>query len=57
METLYYLTKLFVECKTNNGILDAMLEISAFFYGSICCHAKLEKTQKKKRKKKNPKIL
>jgi hypothetical protein len=57
METLYYLTKLFVECKTNNGILDAMLEISAFFYGSICCHAKLEKTQKKKRKKKTPKIL
>jgi hypothetical protein len=34
METLYYLSKLFVECKTNNGILDAILENSASFYGS-----------------------
>lgn len=49
METLYYLTKLFVECKTNNGILDAMLEILAFFYGSNCCHAKLEKTKIKEK--------
>jgi hypothetical protein len=55
METLYYLSKLFVECKTNNGILDAILENSASFYGSNCCHAKLEKTPKKKNKKKKKK--
>jgi hypothetical protein len=47
MEKLYYLSTLFVKCKTNNGILDAILEISASFYGSICCHAKLEKPKKK----------
>jgi hypothetical protein len=56
MEKLYNLSKLFVKCKTNSGILDAILEISASFYGSNCCHAKLGKTQKKK-KKKNPKNL
>jgi hypothetical protein len=55
METLYYLGKLFVECKTNNEILDAMLEISASFCGSNCCHAKLENPPKKK--KKNPKFF
>jgi hypothetical protein len=54
MKALYCLSNLFVECKTNNEILDAILEISASFYGSNCCHAKLEKTQNKKEK---PKIL
>ncbi len=48
MEWKHYIVSAscFVKCKTNNGILDAILEISASFYGSNGCHAKLEENPK-----------